>query len=905
MIYCLEADNGQLVGCCAAEIISVPFYELISQNLEKANRDVQVVCSQMLNGFSRQMDSENTSVEFLWQSIATTDQTYEAQVRMLILFRKLGTSDQAEYIKYSLKNHIKVFHDEMAALNYEISEFNDEAEYIDLQQDLLKIQTRKTYAVAKKERVFSMPLYGYVYYNDLIKPSENINTSSITNALTNHPNSVVSLQIIPTNFTEQEAQMIELMKNNMNMYATNMRFQRGPHLDLNLRNIVDYYEKSSMALHESCYYYNFLVYSDEHGVASLGSKMIEQLETEDREWESAFELIDVTNFISNAGENFFVSPWVNTNVVVYQIREQAFWQIENAPTYMLRMRQLLGVKELKSIFKLPIDDGNTIGLESRRTQSNKEKLNSRIMAEGSFKLGRIRNVIKSREAGTSEAGIPLNDFTQHGLIVGMPGTGKTNFSLGLLMQFWRDFQIPFLVIEPTKNEYRSLVDAIPDIQIFTPGKGDVSPYIINPFIPPDNVTVETYAPGLMTAFKAAFNMPSPLPNVFTNAINNAYVKYGWKKRSTSADPDVEKFGMYEFIRVFKQVASNLGYKGESKANIESAGVLRLVSLIEQNSNIYDTVNTIPLQDLLNKPTIIELNAISDKEQKSLIMAFLLMMICTHTKNNNIGDGKLKNVILIDEAHVLLEKGNGSDAGDTRAATISTIEDMIAEVRSLGTSIIIADQSPTKIGRYIVANTNVKMMFKLVEKESRDIMSVTTNMSPAEYEELARLGVGQAMLHFGKINSPLQIATYNVEEVAPIRKVISDSEIHELERYWVDPEHAKLLVPHRECKYNKYCGEQCDLCMKDDADYVATKIFQDFPEKIQEKKEFVRFLVSMNPEIIKILNNRPSMKKTKQMVNCVKIKYFRKALLEVPFSINDEEYGMIVNHAKFLYHLERS
>ena len=103
----------------------------------------------------------------------------------IVIFRKLGISDQAEYIKYSLKNHIKVFRDEMAALNYEISEFNDEAEYIDLQQDLLKIQTRKTYAVAKKERVFSMPLYGYVYYNDLIKPSENINTSSITNALTN------------------------------------------------------------------------------------------------------------------------------------------------------------------------------------------------------------------------------------------------------------------------------------------------------------------------------------------------------------------------------------------------------------------------------------------------------------------------------------------------------------------------------------------------------------------------------------------------------------------------------------------------------------------------------------------------------------------------------------------------
>ena len=65
MIYCIEADNGQLVGCCAAEIVSVPYYELIDQNLEKANRDVQIVFSQMLNGFSRQMDCDNTSVEVL------------------------------------------------------------------------------------------------------------------------------------------------------------------------------------------------------------------------------------------------------------------------------------------------------------------------------------------------------------------------------------------------------------------------------------------------------------------------------------------------------------------------------------------------------------------------------------------------------------------------------------------------------------------------------------------------------------------------------------------------------------------------------------------------------------------------------------------------------------------------
>ena len=65
-------------------------------------------------------------------------------------------------------------------------------------------------------------------------------------------------------------------------------------------------------------------------------------------------------------------------------------------------------------------------------------------------------------------------------------------------------EIPFLVIEPTKTEYRALIDRIPDLQIFTPGKNKVSPFVINPFLPPKGITVEQYIPSLLSAFKAAF-----------------------------------------------------------------------------------------------------------------------------------------------------------------------------------------------------------------------------------------------------------------------------------------------------------------------------------------------------------------------------------------------------------------
>ena len=140
--------------------------------------------------------------------------------------------------------------------------------------------------------------------------------------------------------------------------------------------------------------------------------------------------------------------------------------------------------------------------------------------------------------------------------------------------------------------------------------------------------------------------------------------------------------MYEFIRVFKKTIEHSNYKGETKSNIESAGIVRLISLIEQNSNIYDTIHTIPIDELLHRPTALELNAINNKEQKSLIMALMLILFCVYTKNNVSGDGKLKNVLLIDEAHVLLgAKSSSGDGADSQGSTVETLEDLIKEIRS--------------------------------------------------------------------------------------------------------------------------------------------------------------------------------------------------------------------------------
>ena len=903
MIKSMALANGQHIGMAIAEVTAIPFYELYDRDMERANNLNQVLFTQLVSAFHRKVDANFAALELLWQSIAVDNQTYKAQVKLYVIIRRIGTDGNAVIV--SVDGMIQSIKNDLEGKNFSVSVLSTSNDYDDFEKSMGQISTAKTLSVAKREKAVAnaMSVNGCMYYNDILIPDENINTVSISNALTQYPNSAISMQIIPTTYTTQEIYAVEESKNFLNHYISNIRYTQGIRVDANIQTIVDAYDYYSNANNEQLFCYNFIIYSSLNNVFDLASKVIDATEADDKATASGLETTEISSFNLSPGLNIYANPWLVSDVLMNKAREQSFWGMKNAPQQFIRFKQLITTRELRSVFKFPMDDGKTIGLEVKKVLSNREKLHQSIISEGNFKVGVIQNVSKSSGENAAHAGIALNDFTKHGLIVGMPGSGKTNFSLGLLLQFWNDFKIPFLAIEPTKSEYRSLIDGIQDLQIFTPGKSNISPYIINPFLPPKGVTIESYVPSLMTAFKAAFSMPNPLPDIFLASINECYNDYGWKPDSTVEDKTVQIFGLYEFIRVFKRRIQNMDYKGDVKSNMESAGVVRLVSLIEQNSSIYDNIHTIPLEELLQKPTVIELNAINNKEQKSLIMALLLILICVYTKNNVAGDGELKNVMLIDEAHVLLA-GNGSkgeDSADSQGSTIEALEDMIAEIRSYGTSIIIADQSPTKVGRSIVANTNVKIIFKLVEKENKDAIATATNMTDAYYDILGRLDVGEAMLHYGKVYAPLHIKTYNVLDRATIRPVISDPEIAALSTYWQG--HTDLLIPHIECAYNSECKCDCDFKVRNNADFLATRLKNSLLPQIHDRVEIIKTLQGLGTHLKKLLAENPSIIFSWRLYNCVKIKFLRKVMLEKDFGISKTDYRKILENPKFLKRTE--
>lgn len=900
MIRITRINGGRVVGMAVCEVTAVPNYKLLHKDLDRANHINQVLFSQVLTGFYRSCPANQAAIEILWQSIPVENQTYLAQVRQYIVLRQMGNSgleiqDAMKELQQSLSN-------ELSGKNFQLHFLDSEEEFAAFQAQLGHTDSSAVLAVGKKERYIQHILMpnSCIYYNDVVEPSVDLNIADLTNALTRHPNSVISLQMIPTVYTPEELLGIQQGHTYMSQYISNMRFRQGIQPDINTQAVANEYEYLLASEKEPLYYFNLLVYAQPNSARNLANKVIDALEEEGRVDGSALELADLTGYGIAPDKRMDIQPWAVSNILVFQQRDPAFWSQPIAPRHLLRLKYLITAREAAGVFKLPIDDDTTIGLDVKKISANREKLNQVIMQEGNFTLGWIENASRNTAAERARAGIPLNDFTKHALIVGTPGYGKTTFSQGLLLQFWKDFKIPFLAIEPVKSEYRSLLDVIPELQVFTPGKNQVSPYIINPFLPPRGITVETYIPSLMSAFKAAFSMPSPLPDIFLAAINECYNQYGWKRSSTVDDPHGTPFGLYEFIRVFRRRVRNMDYQGEVRSNMESAGVVRLMSLIEQNPDIYDTVHSIPLEDLLRKPTVIELNAINNKEQKALIMALLLIQICVYTKNNVAGDGVLKNILLIDEAHVLLgAKSSSAEEGvaDARGSTVETVEDMIAEIRSYGTGIIIADQSPTKVGAGVLANTNIKVIFRLTEKENRDAISAATNLDEADYEGLGRLDIGEALLHYGRVYEPLHIRTLDVREQAKLRPVIADDEVAERVRYW--DTHQNLLVPCRECAYNEKCCGSCDMALRTEADFIAARLISQLLYDIPDKKTFVQTLVKLAPPMEKEIRKNPELQDSIRLRNCIRIRFLRKAMLAKNFGITNAEYEVILKHPRFL------
>lgn len=587
-----------------------------------------------------------------------------------------------------------------------------------------------------------------------------------------------------------------------------------------------------------------------------------------------FSLVDMEAEEVNKNNNFYPITWAVNEIILNKNRNFAIWNSNVFSNALYRLPYIITSEEASEFFRLPIgSDKVSAGLNVNEAGKDKKTYNSDIINGGDITVGKLRSSSKGDTIGFS-----LKDLAKHMLVVGTPGSGKTTFSVSLLDRLWKEHNIPFLVIEPAKNEYRALVQSIPDLQVFTPGKNFISPFVFNPFVPPKNVKLETYKSTLKTAFAAAVSMSTPLDKIFEEAINNCYSDFRWLDTYTSDDKG-RVFNITDFIRCFQNTFDEIGYTGDAK-NIGRAGVVRLNSLV----NLFDNYFSIPIEDILKKPTIIELAAIENSDQKALIISLLLLSILAYVNANYIGEGGLKNVILLEEAHVLLDADTNAGQGEANPSAIAQglVKRMLAEIRSYGVGIVIADQSPRKVSTDVVALTDMKVVFRLVENEDKRIIGDSTGMTETQVQRMSKLKPGEAYLFFNKLETPEEVVTPDYRLENNISITLSDDGIKELSTYWNDKKDK--LKPYPECKCVAYCTETCDYSKRILAKEIARRIFVKNFKADTKDFEIVKKVFGRISKLIKAELNDEEF--TPELLSCVKVHLWRRIKYGTKIRIKD-------------------
>ena len=855
MDSCILSElNDGYIGIDILEISSIPDISILG-NIKEDDcvNNIKKSFEKLLSEFyissieRENIDYENQdySLSLLFKSNEISNQTYKANVSIYIVIR--GLSNDKNYLIHKIQEIKDAIKLNLSFSKYTTKEVSSKETLLNDLKNMLQTEKRLIIKETKNQNLQNAYLPSILTFD--LFPKKSTNFTKIINTLMEFPNALIIFDLIPTKLNNKEKENLNYTLNTISLLKNEYeRNQSNFSMILPDKNIFayNYYEENQDNM---LFAYNIVVASL-YNANNISNNLISELSLGEKEEFINLKSVPLSNDEVDIETYFDTLSWVINEIVLDKF---------NSNNELGRLPFIITLGEASEFFRLPYGDNHlTAGINISKVDINQKEYNKKVIDNGDIMVGSLKN------SNNNKIGFTLNDLTKHMLIVGTPGSGKTTFSVSLLDRIWKDFKIPFLVIEPAKNEYRAMIDSIPDIQVFTPGKDFISPYIINPFIPPKGVKLQSYKTVLKTAFGAAIQLTTPLDKIFEDTLDECYSRAGWLPFHTIED-EHEIFTMDDFLKTFMEVFERIGYKGEA-SNIGKAGYVRFKSLLR----VFGSYNTIPIEDILTRPTIIELAAIENEEQKSLIIALLLLNIQSYVNANYVGDGEMRNLLLLEEAHVLLASSNSSfDSESPSMVAKKLLTRMLAEIRSLGVGIVIADQSPEKVTTDIVKLTNIKLAFNLVEKNDRQILGDSTDMKENQVNALAKLRPGEAYFYMNGLNEPEEVITEDYRKKVHIRTTISDAEIADKTTYWLTRQDK--LLPHRECNFINCKNTFCDYKIKEEATEYARRIYAKYFNQDSDNKDKLK---EVYKNILKEVEEYKKGSIDDKLLTCVKVHFLR-------------------------------
>lgn len=380
------------------------------------------------------------------------------------------------------------------------------------------------------------------------------------------------------------------------------------------------------------------------------------------------------------------------------------------------------------------------------------------------------------------------DLDKHIFVAGVTGSGKTTTCQKIL----NSANMPFLVIEPAKTEYRVMIKNNPDMMIFTLGDNQTTPIKINPlmFYPKENIT--SRVDMICACIESAFDMEAAIPQIIEQAIYKTYEDKGWnvytnknKLYKNPFDGSCEAFPtISDVINKCEVVVNEQGFDDRLKNDYIGSIKARLLGLTSGGKGVLlDTQTSVDFMDLLNHKVVFELENIRSSAEKSLIMGFILINLSEAIREKYQIDGKFQHITLVEESHRLLSKTQAGD-NPSKKQSVEMFSDMLAEIRKYGESLVIVDQIPNKLTPDVLKNTNTKIIHRIFASDDKEAVGNTVMLKDEQKDFLSNLPAGRAVYFTTGTEKAIQIQvdqSTDTSSVTPTNEEISSSAT----KYYID------------------------------------------------------------------------------------------------------------------------
>lgn len=388
------------------------------------------------------------------------------------------------------------------------------------------------------------------------------------------------------------------------------------------------------------------------------------------------------------------------------------------------------------------------------------------------------------------------DLNKHTFVCGITGSGKTTTVKGILTNCKK----PFMVIESAKKEYRNISlgkDRQP-LTIYTLGKPEINCLQFNPFYIQCGVNLQTHIDFLKDLFNASFSFYGPMPYILEKCLHNIYKKKGWNltlgyhpylvnlenaakifdsaymKKQYALEAHKYLFPTMRDLKdeVKRYIEEEMQYDGEVGGNIKTAILARMESLcVGSKGFMFNTNEFVNMDKVMKENIVFELEGLADDSDKAFCVGLLVVFVNEYRQimkeEANAEKLGLQHLLVIEEAHRLLKnvetERSSENMGNPKGKAVEHFTNMIAEMRSYGQGVIIAEQIPSKLAPDVIKNSSNKIIQRVVSADDQSLVANTIGMKEEDDVYLGSLKTGVALCHKEGMSLPVYVFVNNVQD----------------------------------------------------------------------------------------------------------------------------------------------